>query len=62
MSRGMSQERVNYRVVCTWCGATIRHNNVKESRGMCLTCYARMLAEHTRTYHPTPKHSKASER
>jgi ribosomal protein L40E len=62
MSRRVTQERVNYQVVCTWCGATIRHNNVKESRGMCLKCYARMLTEHTRTYQLTNKHSKVSER
>lgn len=62
MSRAMSQENVNYRVVCTWCGATIRHNNVKESRGMCLKCYARMLAEHTSAHQLTHKRAKVSER
>ena len=62
MRRGMSQERADYRVVCTWCAATIRHNNVKESRGMCLSCYARMLAEHTRPNQFTNKQSKVSER
>ncbi|MDQ3805365.1 MAG: hypothetical protein M3416_16235 [Acidobacteriota bacterium] len=35
-------------MVCTWCGALIRHNHVKDSRGMCLECYARLLNEHFR--------------
>jgi hypothetical protein len=37
-----------FKVVCTWCGGLIRHSNVKDSRGMCLECYARLLNEHFR--------------
>jgi hypothetical protein len=35
-----------FKVECTWCGAIIRRNDVKDSHGMCLKCYARMLGEH----------------
>ena len=35
-----------FKVVCNWCGIVIRRNSAKESRGMCLKCYARMLGEH----------------
>lgn len=37
-----------YRVVCTWCGAVIRHGSHQESRGMCLRCFARIMDEHSR--------------
>ena len=37
-----------YKVVCAWCGGVIRHDHVKESRGMCLECYARMLNDYNR--------------
>jgi len=40
--------RARYQVVCTWCGALIRHSSVKDSRGMCLKCYAHLLNEHFR--------------
>ena len=35
-----------FRVVCTWCGVVIRRAKTKDSQGMCLKCYARMLGEH----------------
>lgn len=38
----------SFKVVCVWCGGLIRHSSVKESRGMCLECYARLLNEHFR--------------
>ena len=53
---------MSYRVVCTWCGATIRHNNFKESRGMCLKCFTRMLAEHTSRHQQPDYGLKSSER
>jgi hypothetical protein len=37
-----------FKVVCVWCGGFIRHNSIKDSRGMCLECYARLLNEHFR--------------
>jgi hypothetical protein len=32
-------------VVCSWCGSVIRRLSAKDSHGMCLKCYARMLSE-----------------
>ena len=39
-------EDLRFKVECSWCGKVIRRNNTKDSHGMCLTCYARMLGEH----------------
>jgi hypothetical protein len=39
-----------YKVECTWCGVIIRRTSVKDSHGMCLKCYARMLGEHGRAH------------
>ncbi|HYY57069.1 MAG TPA: hypothetical protein VE842_07020 [Pyrinomonadaceae bacterium] len=39
-----------FKVECAWCGIVIRRSNVKDSRGMCLKCYARMLSEHGRSH------------
>lgn len=62
MNKGSGRDISNYREVCTWCGVVIRHNNVKESFGMCLRCYARMLGEHSRRYYETGRAFKSSER
>lgn len=32
-------------VVCNWCGTVIRRTSAKDSHGLCLKCYARMLSE-----------------
>ena len=48
MKSRTSREHSEFKVTCVWCGGLIRHGNVKESRGMCLICYARMLNEHFR--------------
>jgi hypothetical protein len=48
MKKQNLQDATSFKVVCTWCGTLIRHNNVKDSRGMCLECYARLLNEHFR--------------
>lgn len=45
-SRDVEQDGLNFKVECDWCGVIIRRSNVKDSRGMCLKCYARMLSEH----------------
>jgi hypothetical protein len=37
---------LRFKVECTWCGVVIRRDDAKDSRGMCLKCYARMLGEH----------------
>ena len=55
------QGRPDYKVVCTWCGGLIRHSNVKDSRGMCLKCYARLLDEHLRPRRAASQ-ARASER
>jgi hypothetical protein len=55
-------ERFSYKVVCTWCGSIIRHNNSKDSRGMCLKCYARMLSEHNSAYQQRDRRLNASDR
>lgn len=48
MVRGMEQANLNFKVECNWCGNIIRRSNIKDSRGMCLKCYARMLSDHGR--------------
>jgi hypothetical protein len=50
------------RVVCTWCGDVIRRDSPKESRGMCVECYARMLSEYTRPLQQSRIAPGASER
>jgi hypothetical protein len=38
-----------YQEICTWCGVVVRRLDTKNSRGMCLKCYARMLSDHQRS-------------
>jgi hypothetical protein len=52
-----------YQEVCTWCGVVVRRLDTKNSRGMCLRCYARMLSDHYQRSAPTqPKTFRHSER
>ena len=56
----------NFSVVCAWCGSEIRRGELygdseRESRGMCQTCFRRMLEENTRVASP-PVQAYASER
>lgn len=37
-------------VVCVWCGGVIRSAAAKPSQGMCQTCFARMMREHSRAH------------
>jgi hypothetical protein len=62
MNREVGRERLTFKVECTWCGAVIRRNSVKDSRGMCLKCYARMLSEHVRSQESAASTRWASER
>ncbi len=62
MKSKTSRENVNFKVMCVWCGGIIRHSNVKESRGMCLICYARMLDQHFRARQGLGTPGAASER
>ncbi|HKR01766.1 MAG TPA: hypothetical protein VJT09_13890 [Pyrinomonadaceae bacterium] len=45
MNVDAEREEPKYKVECSWCGSIIRRTNVKNSHGMCLKCYARMLGE-----------------
>ena len=38
-----------YKVICAWCGETIRLNANQDIEAMCLSCYHLMLFERTRT-------------
>ena len=38
------------KVVCAWCGGVIRPAATKPSKGMCQTCFARMMHEHSRAH------------
>lgn len=46
MNREEGSDELRFKVECTWCGAVIRRTDSKDSHGMCLKCYARMLSEH----------------
>lgn len=46
MNGETSREELKFKVMCAWCGSVIRRTSVKDSHGMCLKCYARMLGEH----------------
>jgi hypothetical protein len=46
MNEQAGREEQRFKVVCTWCGSLIRRTSVKDSHGMCLKCYSRMLGEH----------------
>jgi hypothetical protein len=62
MKNEKSQGRGGFQVLCVWCGAVIRHDGVKESRGMCLECYARMLHDYNRRDFRADAATKASQR
>lgn len=51
-----------YQEICTWCGVVVRRLDTKNSRGMCLKCYARMLSDHQRSSPTFPGTSRHSER
>lgn len=62
MSDESNYGKQRFSVTCTWCGAFIRHASKKDSRGMCLMCYARMLNDYSRTYERAERRFKSSER
>ena len=45
MEREEKSEDAKFKVECSWCGNIIRRTNTKDSHGMCLKCYARMLGD-----------------
>jgi hypothetical protein len=60
------REDLTFKVECSWCGSIIRRNNARDSHGMCLKCYARMLGEmgraHERENAPQWARGRRSER
>jgi len=62
MKKEVGAEKPDYKVECTWCGTIIRRNSSKDSRGMCLKCYARMLSEHGRSHEAGRRLRFASDR
>jgi hypothetical protein len=62
MNKESAQGARSYQEVCVWCNTIIRHLDTKNSHGMCLKCYARMLSEHQRSYNQLPRASRHSER
>jgi hypothetical protein len=45
MRREDEQGELHFKVFCSWCGVIIRRTSTKDSHGMCLKCYSRMLGE-----------------
>jgi hypothetical protein len=62
MSKKTARNEAVFQEVCVWCGAVIRLNGAKPSRGMCLECFARMVREHTRPFQRDDKSQAASDR
>lgn len=62
MDKELGKRGLSYKVVCTWCGVIIRRTSAKDSRGMCLKCYARMLSEHVQAYEKSTGPRWASDR
>jgi len=50
------------KVVCAWCGGVIRPAAAKPSKGMCQTCFSRMMSEHSRVHRPREGRGAASDR
>jgi len=55
-------------VVCAWCGSEMRREEMRgdserDARGMCQTCFRRMVEEHARVAsQPQAQEAHASER
>jgi len=62
MADKRSQGRFGYSVLCAWCERVIRHDGIKESRGMYLECYARMLYDYNRRGFRADASAEASRR
>jgi hypothetical protein len=62
MNKDVDNERLIFKVECTWCGTIIRRNSAKDSRGMCLKCYARMLSDHAHSERNSTSPHWASDR
>lgn len=55
MNREAERNGEQFKVVCTWCGVVIRRAQAKDSHGMCLRCYARMLDERGHAHGDVPR-------
>ena len=62
MNKQLPRTEPDYQVSCAWCEAVIRKSATKDSHGMCMACYYRILREHISAYQPTQKPVYASER
>ncbi len=62
MNKQLVQTEPDYQVSCAWCEAVIRRSQTKDSHGMCMKCYYRILREHINAYQPMQKPVYASER
>lgn len=62
MERKWMKAKLNYKVVCAWCGVTIRRDKAEDSQGMCTKCYCLILREHLRSQRQATIASHASER
>lgn len=51
-----------FRVTCVWCGTRIRENKNKDTEGMCLRCFYRILNERVRTWTTKRAGGRVSER
>ena len=62
MSTGSDPAGLNFKVVCAWCGAFIRLRERKDSQGMCVDSFRRLLHERTRGQARAAPPDKASDR
>jgi hypothetical protein len=62
MRNKAGQTETVFQEVCVWCGAVIRLNGTKPSRGMCPKRFARMMREHTRPFQRDGNSHGASDR
>jgi hypothetical protein len=59
MNEQASESDQGVPVLCAWCGSEIRREETcgdseRESRGMCQTCFRRMIEEHARAASQPP--------
>ncbi len=54
--------KLNFKVVCAWCGVVVRRDDVEDSQGMCFACYYRILSKHFQTQRQASTPLRASER
>lgn len=62
MKQEKKSQKPAYKVSCAWCGAVMRPRQRKDSQGMCLKCYYRMLGDYLHATRGIEGQSHASER